>query len=87
VSGGGGGGGSGEAVTVSPARRGGFNNWSDFFAAAGLSDYAAEYEVLFRANAIELDQIQDLSGDVLKELHMKMGHIMKIMKLVASLRG
>lgn len=55
-----------------------FSTWAEFMEMCGLEEYTEQYEALFRSNAIELDQVPDFNNDVLKELKIKMGHIMKV---------
>jgi len=64
-----------------------FASWAEFLALCGLQEYTETYETLFARHAIELDQVPDFNSDVLKELKIKMGHIMKMMKVVNSLHN
>jgi hypothetical protein len=60
-------------------------SWAEFFTACGLpDDVCADYAGLFEESAIGLDQIPDLSNEILKDLEIKPGHRMKIMKLVTT---
>eukprot|EP01113_Clastostelium_recurvatum_P017435 TRINITY_DN2045_c0_g2_i1.p1 TRINITY_DN2045_c0_g2~~TRINITY_DN2045_c0_g2_i1.p1 ORF type:complete len:988 (+),score=208.85 TRINITY_DN2045_c0_g2_i1:343-2964(+) len=57
-------------------------DWNEFFAKTGLaSDVATKYVQLFDENGIDLRDISELSHDILKELDVKVGHRMAIMKV------
>jgi len=62
-------------------------NWLEFFTTAGLSDEDARaYTKIFEENEIEVNQAADLSTEILKELGVKIGHLMKIMKHVKQVK-
>ncbi len=61
-------------------------NWFDFFVSpCGLSeDDARAYVVLFRSNEIEVDQVLELTETILKDIGVKVGHALRIMKQVPA---
>jgi len=62
-------------------------NWLEFFTTAGLVDEDARtYTKIFEENEIEINQAADLSTEILKELGVKIGHLMKIMKHVKQVK-
>jgi hypothetical protein len=55
---------------------------------AGIgSDDAARYDAIFSENDITEDMLPDLTYDLMKQLNIKVGHQMKIMKLAARFTG
>jgi len=51
------------------------------------ADAAREYADACDTNALELSQIYDLTKDELKEINVKLGHQMKILKAIEQLKG
>merc|ERR1711916_376414 len=67
-----------EAATVPT-----FKSWKAFFLLAEIPEEAANYYgALFEAAEIELEQAVDLTKDELIELDIKLGHRMKILKMI-----
>jgi len=61
--------------------------WELFFFAAGLPQQAAtEYTQIFIVNDIELSQISDITSEILKDLGFKIGHSLKIMKYINTMK-
>lgn len=72
--------------TSTPASASAWGSWLEFFVACGIPlDQAELYEPAFVDAAIELEQIPDLNLELLKELRVKFGHLMKIMKVVQQM--
>jgi hypothetical protein len=49
-------------------------------------DFAREYAAAFVDNEIELDQAKDLTTEILKDLKVKLGHILRILRHVKELK-
>jgi len=60
-----------------------FSSWKQFFEACGLKD-AETYAKLFEENEMELDQIPDLTDDILKDIIVKAGPVMKVSKYIKN---
>jgi hypothetical protein len=55
--------------------------WFDFLVAADIpADAAREYERILLDNALEIDQLHELTLELLQSLGFRMGHLMRIMK-------
>ncbi len=74
------------AIAIAPsASVAQFKSWKEFFTAAEVPESAAaEYASLFEDAEIELSQALDLTKDELATLDVKLGHQMKITKLIAK---
>ncbi len=55
--------------------------WYDFLVASDIPpDAAREYERILTENALEIDQLHELTLELLQSLGFRMGHLMRIMK-------
>jgi hypothetical protein len=72
------------AITKPPAKLPDrFKTWTEFFVFCGLPlEVSINLEASFLQNKMGLDQIPDLNIEILKELGVKVGHLMKILKVV-----
>lgn len=60
-------------------------SWEEFFKLCGVPDDAAvQYAETFRDGEIELSQIPDLTNDILRDMDVKPGHRMKVMKHISQ---
>lgn len=65
-----------------------YRNWREFLEAAEVPDEAVvKYVQTLESNAIEIDQIGELNTEILRGLGFKMGHILKILRVVGSITG
>lgn len=65
-----------------------YTSWKAFLEAAEVPDDSlAKYARILETNAIELDQMSELSTEILRGLGFKMGHILKINKAIAAATG
>lgn len=74
----------------SPTPPGGakFPNWRSFLEAAEVPDEAiVKYVHTLEQNAIEMDQVGELNTEILRGMGFKMGHILKILRVVAAVTG
>ena len=64
-----------------------FAQWHELFLAAAVPEpFASDYAQSFTENEIELDQAPELTTEILKELKVKLGHILRILRHVKELR-
>eukprot|EP01112_Ceratiomyxa_fruticulosa_P003396 TRINITY_DN13760_c0_g1_i1.p1 TRINITY_DN13760_c0_g1~~TRINITY_DN13760_c0_g1_i1.p1 ORF type:complete len:226 (-),score=53.51 TRINITY_DN13760_c0_g1_i1:28-654(-) len=62
------------------------DNWSDFFKEIGFEqEFASKYLSLFEQEDIQFSSLSELTSDILKELDIKLGHRMLILKLKKDL--
>src|SRR5205085_1367926 len=60
------------------------STWYDFFLAADLPPEAArEYEHILQENAIDIDQLHELTLEILQSMGFRMGHLLKIMRTLS----
>ncbi len=58
-------------------------HWFQLFLDSGVPDaFSKEYALTFAENEIELDQASELTPEILKELRVKLGHILRIIRFV-----
>ena len=65
-----------------------YKTWRAFLEAAEVPDEAVvKYVQIFESNAIELDQVSELNTEILRGLGFKMGHILKILRVIGAVTG
>ena len=76
------------AAAATPGGGSAYKNWREFLEAAEVPDEAVvKYVQTLESNAIEIDQIGELNTEILRGLGFKMGHILKILRVVGSITG
>ncbi len=74
------------APTPPPALVPTFPTWAAFFEAAGLDEtQSAECELLFEEGTVQLEQLPDITLEMLKVFGVKMGTAIRLMKLITRL--
>lgn len=57
--------------------------WLEFFTMGGFAkDLSEQYAALFQEHAIDMEQIADLNAQVLRDMGLRVGPIMRIMRAV-----
>jgi hypothetical protein len=59
--------------------------WHEFFMMSAFAkDLAEQYATLFEEHAVEMEQMGDLTAQVLREMGLRVGPIMRIQRAIAA---
>lgn len=60
-------------------------NWLEFFKMGGFSKETSEsYSALFQEHAVEMEQMSDITAQVLRDMGLRVGPIMRVQRAIAA---